>query len=494
MFFIGFDLGSSSVKACLVNADTGVAVASAFFPETEMAIDAPKAGFAEQQPENWWNNACLASKAVLQQASVNPEDVKAIGISYQMHGLVVVDEQQNVLRPSIIWCDSRAVPFGNQAFDDLGHDRTLQHLLNSPGNFTAAKLAWVKANEPGVYANVDKFMLPGDYLAMRMTGEVVTTASGLSEGVLWDFQENQPAEFLLHYYGFDKSLLANIKPTFASQGELTASAAIELGLAAGTPVTYRAGDQPNNALSLNVLEPGQIAATAGTSGVVYGVSDKLDYDPKSRVNTFLHVSHTPETPRYGVLLCVNGTGILNSWLRNQILRRSISYNDMNLLAHEAPIGADGLLCLPFGNGAERMLENKDLGASFHGLQLTRHGLPHLIRAAQESIVFALYYGIQIMETVGVGVQKIRAGEANMFQSPLFRDTMANLTGATIELYNTDGAQGAARGAGIGLGHYKNQQDAFVGLNVTKTIEPDMRAQEASRTAYNNWLELLESKL
>ncbi len=494
MYFLGFDLGSSSVKACLLNADTGQVVASAFYPETEMAIDAPQPGFAEQQPELWWQNACRASQSVMQQAGVRPNEVAAIGISYQMHGLVVVDKAFNVLRPSIIWCDSRAVPYGNRAFDELGHERVLSHLLNSPGNLTAAKLAWVKANEPGIYSEIDKVMLPGDYLAARMTGEIVTTAPGLSEGTLWDFLNGQPAQFLLDYYGFNASLLPIIRPTFAEQGRLTANAAAELGLAPGTPVTYRAGDQPNNAFSLNVLEPGQIAATAGTSGVVYGVSDRADYDPKSRVNTFLHVSHRPEAPRYGVLLCVNGTGILNSWLRNQVLGRSIGYDEMNHLAHEAPVGADGLVCLPFGNGAERVLENADLGGSFHSLQLTRHGLPHLIRAAQEGIVFALYYGIQVMESVGVGLQTIRAGEANMFLSPLFRDTLANLTGAAIELYNTDGAQGAARGAGLGLGHYKTAQDAFVGLHVTKTIDPNIRDQERYTEAYARWLAVLTEKL
>jgi len=490
MYFLGFDLGSSSVKACLLDAETGTAVATAFFPETEMAIDAPQPGFAEQNPEAWWQNACQASKAVVRQAGVAPEAVKAIGISYQMHGLVVVDKHLNVLRPSIIWCDSRAVPYGNRAFDALGHDRTLRHLLNSPGNFTAAKLAWVKANEPDVYAQVDKFMLPGDYLAARMTGEIVTTASGLSEGIFWDFQQSQPADFLLDYYGFDSSLIPTIRPTFAEQGQLNAQAAAELGLAAGTPVTYRAGDQPNNAFSLNVLEPGEIAATAGTSGVVYGVSDKAEYDAQSRVNTFLHVSSTPEAARYGVLLCVNGTGILNSWLRNQLLRNSVSYADMNTIAAHAPVGADGLVCLPFGNGAERVLENRDLGASFHGLQLTRHGLPHLVRAAQEGIVFALYYGIKVMEQVGVGLKTIRAGEANMFLSPLFRDTLATLTGAEIQLYNTDGAQGAARGAGLGLGYYKNRDEAFVGLHVTKTIDADIRDQARFTDAYDRWLEKL----
>ncbi|GAA4407960.1 FGGY-family carbohydrate kinase [Nibrella viscosa] len=490
MYLLGFDVGSSSVKACLLEAETGTAVASAFFPETEMAIEAPEPGFAEQHPEAWWQNACLASKAVLAKANAQPQDVKAIGVSYQMHGLVVVDRKLNVLRPSIIWCDSRAVPYGNQAFEALGRGKSLTHLLNSPGNFTAAKLAWVKANEPGIYAEADKFMLPGDYLAARMTGDIVTTPSGLSEGILWDFLENRPADFLMQYYGFDASLIPTIKPTFSEQGHLTGPAAAELGLAEGTPVTYRAGDQPNNALSLNVLDPGEIAATAGTSGVVYGVSELAKYDPQSRVNTFLHVNHTAEAPRYGVLLCVNGTGILNSWLRNQVLRGSVSYADMNDIAAHAPVGADGLVCLPFGNGAERVLENRDLGATFQGLQLTRHSLPHLIRAAQEGIVFALYYGIQVMEQVGVGLKTIRAGEANMFLSPIFGDTLANLTGAEIELYNTDGAQGAARGAGLGLGIYKNRDEAFTGLKVVRTINADIRDKDRFQDAYGRWLDQL----
>ncbi|CCH02645.1 Carbohydrate kinase, FGGY-like protein [Fibrella aestuarina BUZ 2] len=491
MYFLGLDLGSSSVKACLLNADTNSAVASAFFPETEMAMDAPQPGFAEQQPDLWWQNATKAVRAVMSAAGAAAADVKAIGISYQMHGLVVTDAQLNVLRPAIIWCDSRAVPYGNRALEALGHDRVLSHLLNSPGNFTAAKLAWVKENQPDVYANVAHFMLPGDYLAARLTGEVVTTASGLSEGILWDFLENRPAEFLMQYYGFAPSLMPPLRPTFGLQGELTATAAGELGLAEGTPVTYRAGDQPNNALSLNILEPGEIAATAGTSGVVYGVSDKAQFDPQSRVNTFLHVNHTAEAPRYGVLLCVNGTGILNSWLRNTLFQGQLSYAQMNELAQKAPVGADGLACLPFGNGAERVLENRDQGASFSGLNLNRHGLPHMLRAAQEGIVFALYYGIRVMEQVGVGLKTVRAGEANMFLSPLFATTFTNLTGTTVELYNTDGAQGAARGAGLGLGHYANRDEAFSGLRVVRTLEPDMRAQQAYQDAYGRWLGVLE---
>lgn len=493
MYFVGFDLGSSSVKACLLDAHTGQVVASSFYPEKEMEIQAPQPGFAEQRPELWWENACLASKAMIQKSGIDPKEIGAIGISYQMHGLVVVDREMNVLRPSIIWCDSRAVEIGSSALAHLGEELVLSNLLNSPGNFTASKLSWVKQNEPEVYAKVHKFMLPGDYLAAKMTGEVVTTPSGLSEGIFWDYHKQEPSQFLMDYFGFDTELLPTVLPTFAEQGRLSAAGAQALGLAEGIPVTYRAGDQPNNAFSLNVLEPGEVAATAGTSGVVYGVSDQIKYDSKSRVNTFLHVNPIAKDPRYGVLLCVNGTGSLNSWLRNTLLQGKISYPGMNDLAATAPVGSDGLICLPFGNGAERMLENKNPGANFQKMEFSRHGLSHFTRAAQEGIVFALYYGMEIMETLGVSLKNIRAGEANMFLSPVFRETFANVSGATVELYNTDGAQGAARGAGLGLGYYKNRTDAFVGLSTTRTIEPAVNLIQGTKDAYAAWKAALESK-
>ena len=372
----------------------------------------------------------------------------------------------------------------------IGEEYVLPHLLNSPGNFTASKLGWVKQNEPDVYAKVHKFMLPGDYLAAKMTGDVVTTPSGLSEGIFWDFVNERPADFIFSHFGFDPSLLATVLPTFSEQGKITAEAAASLGLKAGIPVTYRAGDQPNNAFSLNVLEPGEVAATAGTSGVVYGVSDQIKFDPKSRVNTFLHVNPISAASRYGVLLCVNGTGSLNGWLRNALMQGNISYPAMNDFAAKAPVGSDGLICLPFGNGAERMLENQDPGATFKGLQFSRHGLNHWTRAAQEGIVFALYYGMEIMETVGVSLKNIRAGEANMFLSPVFRETFANVSGATVELINTDGAQGAARAAGFGLGYYKTREEAFVGLSAVRTIEPDSSLTEATKEAYGKWKEAL----
>ncbi len=492
-YLLGFDVGSSSVKASLVDVETGAVAADAHFPEKEAPIIAVKVGWAEQDPDMWWSNAKLALKAIMTATQAQPDDVKAIGISYQMHGLVCVDKHQQVLRPAIIWCDSRAVPYGEKAFNDLGHDQCLSHLLNSPGNFTAAKLAWVKNNEPEVYDKIDKIMLPGDYIAMRLSGEVNTTISGLSEGMFWDFKEKRPADFLMRYFGFSDDVLAPIVPTFSVQSELSESAAAELGLRAGTPISYRAGDQPNNALSLNVFNPGEIASTAGTSGVVYGVLGDVNYDPKSRVNTFAHVNYTPEQDRLGVLLCINGTGILNAWMHRNVASE-LSYAEMNDVAASAPIGADGITVIPFGNGAERVLENKETGCSLHGINFNKHGKSHLLRAAQEGIVFSFCYGMEVMSAMGMDIRKIHAGRANMFLSPLFRDTLAGVSGATIELYDTDGAAGAAKGAGIGCGIYKDHDEAFgIGVNLA-VIEPDAGKRSEYLDAYAHWKDVLAATL
>ena len=488
-YLLGFDVGSSSVKASLVDADTGVCAADAFFPEREAPITAVKAGWAEQDPQMWWDNAKLALQKVMHVANVKGEEIKAIGISYQMHGLVCVDKNLQVLRPSIIWCDSRAVPYGERAFKDLGKEMCLGHLLNSPGNFTAAKLAWVKENEPELFDRIYKVMLPGDYIAMRLSGQINTTISGLSEGMFWDFKEKRPAKFLLDYFGFSESHIADIVPTFSIQSEVSAEAAAELGLKEGTPISYRAGDQPNNALSLNVFNPGEIASTAGTSGVVYGVLGDVNYDQKSRVNTFAHVNYTKELDRLGVLLCINGTGILNAWIHRNITP-NISYADMNVLAATVPIGSDGLTVIPFGNGAERVLENQEVGCSINGLSFNKHNNAHVVRAAQEGIVFSFCYGMEVMEQMGMDICKIHAGKANMFLSPLFRDTLAGVSGATIELYDTDGAAGAAKGAGIGCGIYKNHDEAFASLKKLAVIEPDEQHRTEYLHAYAKWKEQL----
>jgi xylulokinase len=494
MYLLGYDIGSSSVKASLVNVTTGKCVASDFYPKSEAEIISHKPGWAEQEPQQWWQHLKQATQSILSASGVNPVDIKAIGISYQMHGLVCVDKDRNVLRPAIIWCDSRGVPYGEKAFKEIGAEKCLEHLLNSPGNFTATKLAWVREHEPEIFEKIDKIMLPGDYIAMRLTDHLCTTVSGLSEAMLWDFKTGDVADFLLEYLGFSKSIIPEIVPTFSIQGTVTAAAAAELGLAEGIPVAYRAGDQPNNALSLNVFNPGEIASTAGTSGVVYGVNGEINYDKKSRVNTFAHVNHTADSTRLGILLCINGTGILNSWVKRTVAPEGISYPAMNDLAAQVPIGSEGVSILPFGNGAERVLQNREINSSIHGINFLRHGKAHIVRAAQEGIVFSFRYGMEIMEQMGMDIKKIHAGHANMFLSPLFRNTLAGVSGATIELFDTDGSVGAAKGAGMGAGIYADNKEAFSTLERIEIIEPDMAARNEYLDAYSRWKEILEKQL
>ena len=492
MLLLGFDVGSSSVKASIVEAASGKCLGSAFYPKTEMEIKSVRPGWAEQEPEKWWAHAIKALDEAISIAGRKKEEITAIGISYQMHGLVLVDKDKKVLRPSIIWCDSRAVEIGNKAFENIGEEKCLAHLLNSPGNFTASKLKWVKDNEPELYEKIYKIMLPGDYIAMKLTGEINTTNTGLSEGIFFDFINNGISEDILKEFGYSEDIFPKVVDVFTTQGEVGQAAAQETGLNPGTKIAYRAGDQPNNAFSLNVLKPGEIAATAGTSGVIYGISEEVMYDPQSRVNTFAHVNHKEGQNRLGVLLCVNGTGILNSWVRKNVAA-GMDYEQMNNLAASVPIGSEGLSILPFGNGAERMLGNQDKGACISNLNFNIHNQAHIIRAAQEGIAFAFKYGMEIMKETGIQPSIIRAGHANMFLSPLFRQTLANLSGAIIELYNTDGAQGAALGAGVGSGAYAGFDEAFKGLACVKTVQPEQADVAKTMEAFEKWILTLENQ-
>ncbi len=492
MLLLGIDLGSSFVKASIIDGETGRLVGFGSSPSIEMTIARPKENWAEQDPELWWSNAVGAIHAAIAKKPAVANSIGAIGISYQMHGLVVVDKNQAVLRPSIIWCDSRAVQIGEDTFQALGPNYCNGNLLNSPGNFTASKLKWVKDNEPRVYERIYKAMLPGDYLAMRLTGEIATTDSGLSEGIMWDYQKQSLADRLFEHLKLDRSHIANVVPTFSLQGNLTDKAATELGLRKGIPIGYRAGDQPNNAFALNALQPWEMAATAGTSGVIYAVTDKPVADREGRVNTFLHVNNTKETPRLGVLMCVNGAGAMYSRLRrtmSSLKGELISYEHLNALAAQAPVGSDGLYFIPFGNGAERILKNKEPGASMHGLDHDRHHESHRCRATQEGIAFALAYGLELLRGMNMESKVIRAGHANLFLSEVFCETFANVSGVTLELYNTDGSQGAARGAGGGVGYYKTPREAVGSLTLIKAYGPG-RDRSMCLEAFGTWKAIL----
>lgn len=486
MITLGYDLGTSSLKAALLDTASGRCVAAAQYPDAEMPVSSPRAGWAEQDPEAWWQALQGVTARLLAQAPVDKNAISAIGITYQMHGLVLCGAKGEVLRPAIIWCDSRAVAQGDAAFRQLGETHCLGRLLNSPGNFTAAKLRWVQENEPDVFARTRHLLLPGDYLAMRLSAEFSSTASGLSEATLWDFPNNRPADFLLEHWGISHALLPPLVPAFGVQGHLSREAAAALALPAGIPLSYRAGDQPNNAFSLKVLHPGEVAVTAGTSAVLYGVTDRFASDPAQRLNSFLHVNHLPEQTRIGLLLCINGAGMLYAWMRRELMPPGMSYADMNAMAAAVPVGADGLRLLPFGNGAERLLGNRDPGAALAGLDLRRHSRNHLLRAAQEGIVFALCQGMAALRETGLQPGILRSGSANLMQSPLFCEALATTSGLPIALYDTDGALGAARGAAIGAGIYPTAEAAFEGLALKTAIEPNLTLRDAYGEAFLRW--------
>ena len=499
MLLLGIDIGTSSVKVSVVDADSQQCIGSAQYPETESEIFAPQPGWAEQSPDMWWKHVQLAILKLHAQQKYDSQDIAAIGIAYQMHGLVMVDKEQNVLRNGIIWCDSRAVEIGNRAFQEIGKEKCLLHLLNSPGNFTASKLAWVKQNEPDIYAKTDKVMLPGDFIAMKLTGEITTSIPALSEGIFWDFQQNELSKDVFEYYGLSTSFIPQVREVFAEHGKVSPAVSAALSLKEGTPVTYKAGDQPNNALSLNVLQPGEVAATAGTSGVIYGVSDRLTYDNESRVNTFAHVNYTVpslsektgEEARLGVLLCINGTGILNRWIKN-IAGDGLNYQQINEAAKTINAGSEGLLLFPFGNGAERMLNNRTLNANIHNIDLNKHSNAHLFRAAQEGIAFAFRYGLDIMRENGMNPQVIRAGKTNMFLSDVFTECFVSTLNIPVELYNCNGSAGAAIGAGLGAKIYTCPKEAFHHFNPVQLIEP--ANHKAYDEYYNQWLEQLQKQL
>lgn len=491
MLLLGIDIGTSSIKVSVVDAATQQSLATVQYPDKETPISSPQPGWAEQSPELWWQHVQDAIKKANATKAYDPAEIGAIGIAYQMHGLVVTDRDYMVLRPSIIWCDSRAVPYGEAANEALGADYCLQHLLNSPGNFTAAKLAWVKENEPAVYARIAHVMLPGDYIAFRLTGTVTTTASGLSEGVFWDFTRNELSSDVLDYFGFDRGFFNQLQDVFSIHGRLTKDIAETLSLRVGIPVSYKAGDQPNNALSLGVTEPGEVAATAGTSGVIYAVSDQQSFDPQSRVNSFAHVNHTKDQTRTGVLLCINGTGILYNWAKQQ-MGGGAGYEQLNELAATVSPGSDGLTVLPFGNGAERMLGNRSTGVHFSGIDLNHHRQAHLFRALQEGIAFAFRYGLDIMRSNGMEPLSIRAGRANLFQSEVFLQSFVSATGVPVTLYPSDGSVGAALGAGIGAGYYKDVKDAFSLQQAIRTLTPE--ECPSLEEAYQGWLQQLNKQL
>ncbi len=478
---LGIDIGSSSVKVALIDRE-GRAIAEVREPSQEMPMKSLQAGWAEQDPEMWWQYTCEAIEKITSQLETS--DILSIGLAHQMHGLVLVDQQGNLLRDAIIWCDSRAVPYGSLLADHIGTKQCLDSMLNLPGNFTASKLAWIREHEPDIYKKIACVMLPGDYICYRLTGELSTTAGNLSEGCFWDFKGHRLSPKILEALGLSIDHFPAILQCMDNHGVTRGQIDIN-GLPDEIPVCYKAGDQPNNAYALGVTEPGQVAGTGGTSGVIYAVTDKLVADPSQAVNSFAHFNHSSKTSRIGILLCINSVGILYAWMRRML--GDLSYGHMEELASRAPVGSDGLAIIPFGNGAERMLGNQPSSASIHGIQLNRHDQSHLIRAALEGLAFSYAHGIEKMRALGVEIHHFRVGNDNLFQSEIFAQSLADLSQCEIEVIECSGAVGAARGGAHGGGHQLAIQDQ---IHFTYSPRP---LSDSLSEAYQQWSDILQKQ-
>ena len=490
MFNIGLDIGTSFVKVALTEINSGKAIDLISYPEKEQDIISIKNGWAEQDPNVWWQNSCEAIRLLINRNNINPVNIKGVGVSYQMHGLVMVDSSGKCLRNSIIWCDDRAVDIGKKAYYDLGNQFCVENLLNSPANFTASKLKWIKDNESELFSKIYKIMLPGDYIAYKLSGKINTTKSGLSEGIFWDYKKDKISTELLNYYGIKESIFPEIVPSFGYQCCVDEKGANDTGLTPNTPINYRAGDQPNNALSLNVLTPGQIAATAGTSGVIYAVSSNILTSESERINNFIHVSND-DNLIIGKLLCINGAGIQYSKLKNDL--NIESYDEMNEMSNIPPVGSSNLIYLPFGNGSERMLNNKNIGSKLINFDQNVHEDSFVIRSTLEGIAFAFVYGMQILIKDGVKPVNIRAGNDNLFRSNVFGETIATLLNLNIEIYETTGAIGASRAVDLHLGDFDKFGNNIIENDFLKNYYPQKNKFDYLN-AYNLWLKELKLTL
>jgi xylulokinase len=313
----------------------------------------------------------------------------------------------------------------------------------------------------------------------------------LSEGIFWDYESDSVASWLLDYFEFSHDLVPDIVENFTPQAYISKQAAEETGLPEGIPITYRAGDQPNNALSLNVFNSGEVAATGGTSGVIYAVTDSKNSKESSRINHFAHVNYSDKNPTIGKLLCINGAGIMYRWLRNQ--SSAESYETMNRKASKIAIGSEGLVILPFGNGAERMLDNTNIGTQFCNINLNQHSKAHLYRAALEGIAFSFVYGMEILKNDNLAIKVIRAGNDNLFRSEIFAKTLATLIGYEIEIYNTTGAIGAARAAGLTDKDFERFGQNITNNDHVMTFKP-IENKTPYLKAYQNWKTELEKQI
>lgn len=494
-YLLGIDIGTSGTKTVLFD-EAGNTIASAL---GEYPLYQPNVGWAEQDPEDWWKATFSTIKAVLGKSGVNPSDVKGVGLSGQMHGAVLLDKDNQVLRKAIIWCDQRSSAECDQITSIIGKERLIEITANPAlTGFTASKVMWVKNNEPEIFEKVKKILLPKDYIRFKLTGEFATEVSDASGMQFMDIPKRKWSSEVLDKLGIDKGLLGDVYESQEVSGKVHKAAAELTGLKEGTPVVGGAGDQAAGAVGNGIVRPGVISSTIGTSGVVFAFSENVSIDPKGRVHTFCHA--VPNT--WHIMGVTQGAGLSLKWFRDNFCieeKRTAElmgidpYVLMDQEADRVEAGCSGLIYLPYMMGERTPHLDPNAKGVFFGLS-AKHEKQDMLRAVMEGVVYSLKDCLEIIKEMGVDVSEVRASGGGG-KSKLWRQMQSDVFGTEITTINSSegGALGVALLAGVGTGVYSSVPEACDAIIKVKTRQAaDMALNAKYQKFYNIYGSLYNS--
>lgn len=490
MKFLGIDVGTGGSRAVVID-EAGQVVTSATIEHAPFA--SPQTGWAEQDPGDWWRASSAAVRAVLANGKVRTEEIASIGLTGQMHGAVLLDEHDEVLRPAIIWCDVRTDPQCREITQRVGAEQLIQLVLNPAlAGFTLPKLMWVREVEPDLWTRVRSVLLPKDYVRLKLTGDRATDVADASGTLLLDVRGRKWSQEMLAHANLDEKLLPHVYESQEVTGSVSAAGAEATGLLVGTPVVAGAGDQAAGAIGMGIVRPGSVSATIGTSGVVFAATDRPALDPKGRVHTFCHA--IPD--RWHVMGVTQAAGLSLRWFRDRFGTGDIhSNNDQNRDPYEylveeaanAPVGADGLFWAPYLMGERTPHLDPHARAALIGLTAS-HTRSHIIRAILEGVAYSLRDTLSIFSELGVPAGIIRLGGGGA-RSILWQQIQADVYGQTVELVAADEgpAFGAALLAAVGVAAWASVDEACnTAVSVRARIEPEPAARTLMDQGYQTY--------
>ena len=488
MLFLGIDVGTGGTRAVLIDA-SGKVVAS--YATEHAPFQSAFPGWAEQDPEDWWRATQQAIRAVLVAAACKPADIDAIGLTGQMHGAVLLDAEGNVLRPSLIWCDTRSAPQCDWLHATLGRERVIELTCNPAlPNFTLTKILWVREHEPQVFARIARILCPKDYIRFRLSGVYAMDVQEASGTLLLDVTHRRWSQPMAEASGVPMEWLPQLFESAEICAALSTPAAAATGLQAGTPIVAGAGDQGAGAVGMGILKPGSVSATIGTSGVVFAATDQPVRDPLGRLHTFCHAV----AGRWHVMGVTQAAGLSLRWFRDAISAgmqgAPASYEQLMALAASAPAGSDGVFWAPYLFGERTPHLDPEVRAAFIGLSAS-HGQAHLVRAVLEGVAYSLRDTFTLFGELGIPVRGVRLGGGGA-RGPLWRQIQADVYGRAVEILTAEegAAYGAALLAGVGAGAWPNVDTACESsIRVAETIQPDADARDVYERGYQIYRKL-----